>query len=43
MSVLFSDEEKLNLDDPDDWAYYGFDIPKESLTFFSRQQGGVHS
>ena len=39
LSVLFSDKKRLNLDGPDGWAYYWYDICKKPQTFFSRQQG----
>ncbi|RHZ16699.1 hypothetical protein DYB31_004309, partial [Aphanomyces astaci] len=38
--VVFSDEEKFNLDGPDGLPYYCHDLRKEEQTFLSRQNGG---
>ena len=38
--VIFSDEKKLNLDEPDGFAQYWHDLPKEPLYFSKCQQGG---
>ncbi|GBO36854.1 hypothetical protein AVEN_164640-1 [Araneus ventricosus] len=40
MAVLFSDEEKYNLDGPDGNIKYWHDLRKEPRSFFSRQSGG---
>ncbi|GBL79380.1 hypothetical protein AVEN_92570-1 [Araneus ventricosus] len=40
MAVLFSDEEKCNLDGPDRNKKYWHDLRKEPRSFFSRPSGG---
>ncbi|GBL79384.1 Transposable element Tc3 transposase [Araneus ventricosus] len=40
MAVLFSDEEKCNLDGPDRNKKYWHDLRKEPRSLFSRQSGG---
>ncbi|GBM94506.1 hypothetical protein AVEN_192994-1 [Araneus ventricosus] len=40
MAVLFSDEKKWNLDEPDGNIKYWHDLRKEPRSFFSRQSGG---
>ncbi|GBN40257.1 Transposable element Tc3 transposase [Araneus ventricosus] len=40
MAVLFSDEEKCNIDGPDGNIKYWHDLRKEPMSFFSRQSGG---
>ncbi|GBO18878.1 hypothetical protein AVEN_72963-1 [Araneus ventricosus] len=40
MAVLFSDEEKCNLDGPDGNIKYWHDLRKEPRSFFSKQSGG---
>lgn len=40
LSVIFSDEKKWNLDGPDGYKFYWYDLRKEPKNCFSRQQGG---
>ncbi|GBL97038.1 hypothetical protein AVEN_254088-1 [Araneus ventricosus] len=40
MAVLFSDEKKWNLDEPDRNIKYWHDLRKEPKSFFSVQSGG---
>lgn len=39
--VLFRDEMKVNLDDPDGWAYYCYDIRNEQRTFLEDKKEGL--
>ena len=39
-SVIFSDEKKLNLNDPDGYSYYWHDLRKPSVERMSRVLGG---
>ena len=39
-NVLFTDEKKFNLDDPDGWQYYWHDLRKTTEISLSRNFGG---
>ncbi|CAF4635902.1 unnamed protein product, partial [Rotaria sp. Silwood2] len=38
--VIWSDEKKFNLDGPDGFSYYWYDLRKEEEIFSTRVQGG---